>query len=62
MRLVKAAMVSVALMIASGCVAVPVAPPYAYDQGYYYYAPAPYYYYGPSISIGISGGSRRRHR
>jgi len=50
------------LAVLGGCMAVPV------NSGYYvespgYYAPAPAYYappiyYGPSIGIGIYGGSR----
>ncbi|MBI4291955.1 MAG: hypothetical protein HY661_10785 [Betaproteobacteria bacterium] len=62
----QATLALTAVLIMSGCVAVPVGPAYAYDQGGYYapapgyyYAPAPYVY-GPSLSIGIFGGGGHR--
>jgi len=65
MKSIKRIFVAIALALLGGCVAVPVDGYYG-DTGYYapapgYYA-APYYtapyYYGPSIGIGIYGGSR----
>ena len=60
---IRVTLIASAMAVLGGCVAVPV------DRGYYgqphgYYG-APYYepaYYGPSIGIGIFGGSRyHRH-
>lgn len=60
MKLIRVTFVLAALAVLSGCVAVPV------NSGYYgsdygaapvYVAPAPVYF-GPSIGIGIYGGSR----
>lgn len=56
MKLIKLTFVVSALVLLSGCVAVPV------NSGYYgsepvYVAPAPLFY-GPSIGIGIYGGGR----
>jgi hypothetical protein len=66
MKVIKVTFVLSALALLSGCVAVPV------NSGYYapepvYVAPAPVYYgapafYGPSIGIGIYGGTRGSYR
>ncbi len=65
--IIRVAIFVSALALLGGCVAVPVnSGYYAESPGYYapgYYAPAPLYYappmfYGPSVGIGIYGGSR----
>lgn len=63
MKLIKATLISTALLVLSGCVAVPAGPGYyAAPPGYYAPAPAYYYgppvYYGPRVGIGIYGGWR----
>jgi len=63
----RAALIVSALTVLGGCVAVPVGPGYYEEPAPAYYGP-PAYYYGPSIGIGIYGGSwghhhyYRRHR
>jgi len=74
MKPIRLALIVSGLAVVAGCVAVPVdSGYYGEPRGYYggYYGPAPAYYvppyYGPSIGIGIYGGSRsfrdggRRH-
>ena len=57
----KVTFVTSTLPVLAGCVAVPVGPEYYGPPAPAYYAP-PAYYYGPSIGIGIYGGSWDRHR
>ena len=60
MKLIRLTFLVSALILLSGCVAVPVNSGY-YGSGPVIYAPAPVIYappvfYGPSIGIGIYGG------
>ncbi len=68
MKPVKAMLILTAVLVLSGCVAVPVGPGYyAEPPGPGYYGPAPAYSYGPPVyypprmGIRIYGGWRR-HR
>ncbi|HEV2008820.1 MAG TPA: hypothetical protein VGQ88_08885 [Burkholderiales bacterium] len=70
MRTLKIALPVAALLILTGCVAIPAGPDY-YGAAPGYYAPAPAYYappvvYGPSLGISVYGGRRGgygyRHR
>ena len=61
MKPIRLTLIVSALAVLSGCVAVPVDPGYYGDPRGYYGADPAYYgapYYGPSIGIGIYGGSR----
>ena len=65
MKYVKAILISTALTLFSGCVAVPGPGYYVDEPGYYRPAPTYYYgppvYYGPTVNFGFYGRYGRWH-